>query len=152
MRFCIASCVIVGSILGMTALATDSVTTDPVPNDQQDMIDNARQAYVASVAMYDVGAGGVTLESVYLWSKRWAETEADGALLKVREKSYLEHRERMSLLKDKMEAKHKAAAGGEVDKYFSSIYYLAEAESLLRKCVNRDNQMDGFHVIQPAPK
>ena len=99
MRFCIASCVIVGSILGMTALATDSVTTDPVPNDQQDMIDNARQAYVASVAMYDVGAGGVTLESVYLWSKRWAEAQADGALLKVREKSYLEHRERMSLIK-----------------------------------------------------
>ena len=117
------------------------------------MIDNARQAYVASVAMYDVGAGGVTLESVYLWSKRWAEAEADGALLKVREKSYLEHRERMSLLKNKVEAKHKAAAaGGEQDKYIASLYYLAEAESLLRKCVKRDNQMDGFHVIQPAPK
>src|SRR5215475_6571763 len=99
MRFCIASCVIAGSILGMTALATDSLTTDAVPNDQQDMIDNARQAYVASIAMYDVGAGGVTLESVYLWSKRWAEAQAEGEPLKVREKAFLAHRERMELLK-----------------------------------------------------
>jgi hypothetical protein len=59
----------------------------------------------------------------------------------------------MSLLEDKVEAKHKAAAGGgEEDKYFASLYYLAEAESLLRKCVKRDNQIDGFHVIRPAPK
>ena len=151
MRFCIASCVIVGSILGMTALATDSVTTAVVPKYQQDMIDNARHAYMESVAMYDDRAGGITLESVYLWSKRWAEAQADGVPLEIREKAFLAHRERMELLKKKVDAKHKAAAaGGEEDKYCASHYYFAEAESLLGKCANQANDGNGSpHAPMP---
>ena len=34
---------------------------------QKEMIDAAGRAYEASAALYDVGAGGVTLEGVYTW-------------------------------------------------------------------------------------
>ena len=104
------------------------------------MAESAEQAYIASAAMYEVGAGGVTLEAVYTWSKRWAEAEADGAALAIREKAFLAHRERMSLLKDKVEFKYKQALpGGEKDKYYASRYYFAEADSLLRNCAKRAN-------------
>jgi hypothetical protein len=106
----------------------------PMSKEQQEMIDAAHKAFEASSAMYEVGAGGVTLEGVYTWSRRWAEAGADGAAPNVRHKAYLAHSLRMNQLHDKVEAKYKAAAiGGEKDKYWASFYYKAEAEQMLKK-------------------
>jgi hypothetical protein len=105
-----------------------------VPKEQQQMIDAAQKAYEASAAMYDVGAGGVTLEAVYTWSKRWAEAEADVATPAESRKALLGHRDRMKTLNEKVTAKYQTgAAGGEKDRYYASQFYLAEAEFWLLK-------------------
>jgi len=105
-----------------------------ISKEQQQMNDAAQKAYEASAAMYEVGAGGVTLEAVYTWSRRWAETEADGATPAESRKTLLAHRDRMKTLNEKVTAKYQTGAvGGEKDKYQASRFYLAEAESWLLK-------------------
>jgi len=117
------------------AVATGADPDQPaVPNPQQQMVETAQKTYEASRAMWNVGAGGVTLEAAYIWSKRWADAEADGAAPGARRKAYLAHAQRMKQLNDIISVKHQVAAvGGEEDKLQATRYYLAEAEYLLSK-------------------
>src|SRR5262245_8816131 len=97
---------------------------------QQEMIDAAGKAFEASAAMYEVGAGGVTLEGVYTWSRRWADASPKGEQLK----AYTAHRDRMKDLLEKVKAKFDTGvAGGTKDRYEAARYYAAEADYLLLK-------------------
>ena len=103
-----------------------------ISKEQQEMIDAAGNASEASSALYELGAGGVTLEGVYIWSRRWADAQALDAPLSEQVKAYRAHRDRMKLLFAKVKTKHDTAgAGGEKDKYEAARYYLAEANSRL---------------------
>jgi len=97
---------------------------------QQEMIDAAGNAFEASAALYEVGAGGVTLEGVYIWSRRWADAAPKGEQLK----AYTAHRDRMKNLLDKVKVKFDTGvAGGTKDRYEAARYYAAEADYLLLK-------------------
>jgi len=105
-----------------------------VSKEQQEMIDAAGNASEASAALYEVGAGGVTLEGVYIWSRRWADAQALDAPKGEQVKAYMAHRDRMKLLFAKVKAKFDTGvAGGTKDRYEAARYYLAEANSLLPK-------------------
>jgi hypothetical protein len=105
-----------------------------VPKEQQEMIDAAGKALEASAALYEVGAGGVTLEGVYSWSRRWADAQADGAAKGEQVKAFIAHRDRMQKLFEKVKGKFDSGvAGGERDKYEAARYYAAEADCLLLK-------------------
>lgn len=115
--------------------APDQESGDPqVAKEQQKMIETAQKACEASTALWGVGAGGVTLEAVYTWSRRWAEAEADGASPEARHKAYAAHLLRMRKIREIVGMKHdQAVAGGEEDRFQAARYYLAEAEYWLAK-------------------
>jgi len=105
-----------------------------ISKEQAEMIDAAENASEASAALHEIGAGGVTLEGVYTWSRRWADAQALDAPKGEQMKAYMAHRDRMKLLFLKVKAKHDTGvAGGEKDKYEAARYYAAEANSLLPK-------------------
>jgi hypothetical protein len=110
--------------------APDQESDQMISKVQQEMIDAAGEAYEASAAMYDVGAGDVTLEGVYTWSRRWADAAPKGEQLK----AYTAHRDRMKNLLAKVKAKFETGlAGGTKDRYAAARYYAAEADYLLLK-------------------
>jgi len=115
--------------------APDQESSEPqVSKERQKMTETAEKAYEASMAMWGVGAGGVTLEAVYTWSRRWAEAEADGVGPEARRKAYAAHLLRMRKIREMVGIKHdQAVAGGEEDKFQAARYYLAEAEYWLAK-------------------
>jgi len=110
--------------------APDDESDQMISKVQQEMFDAAEKAYEASAAMYEVGAGGVTLEGVYTWSRRWADAAPKGEQLR----AYAAHRDRMKNLLDSMKMKFdKGVAGGTKDRYEAARYYAAEADYLLLK-------------------
>jgi hypothetical protein len=119
----------------VASAAPDQEAPEPQPRKEvPQMIDAAQKAYEASLALWSVGAGGVTFESVYTWSRRWADAQADGADRGKQVKAYMAHRDRMNSLHDFVKKKSEiGAAGGERDKYEAAKYYAAEAEHLLLK-------------------
>ena len=105
-----------------------------VSKEQLQMIDAAGKAYEAAIAMYEVGAGGVTSESLYTWSRRWTDAQADGAPRAEQVKFFMAHRDRMKKLLENVNAKFRNGLnGGEKDKYEAARYYAAEADYLLLK-------------------
>lgn len=137
MRFSTTSRLLAGVLLcASVAWAAPDQESDErqISKEQQQMIDAASKAFEAVAALYDIGAGGVTLEGVYTWSRRWADAQADGAPKGDRVKAYMAHRDRMKQLLDKVKRKFETGlAGGEKDKYEAARYYVAEAEYLLLK-------------------
>ena len=112
----------------------DSDLRQNISKEQQEMIDAAEHAYEASAALYEVGAGGVTLEGVYTWSRRWADAQAEGAPLGEQVKTNMAHRDRMKTLFDRVKRRFdNGIVGGERDKYEAARYYVAEAECRLPK-------------------
>jgi len=105
-----------------------------VCEEQQQMIDAAVKASEAVTVLYDIGAGGVTLEGVYTWSRRWADAQGDGAPKGEQVKAYMAHRDRMKKLFDKVKRRHDdGVVGGEKPRYEAAQYYAAEATYLLLK-------------------
>jgi len=102
--------------------------------EQERMIEAAGKAYEASCALWQVGAGEVTVEAIYTWSRRWAEAEAEGAAAADQLKAYTLHRDRMrNLLATVSDRRTQGLNGGQEDRYQAARYYLAEADYLLLK-------------------
>jgi hypothetical protein len=118
---------------------SDQPQTSP---EQKRMVEAAQKAYEASMAMWQVGAGGVTLEGIYTWSRRWAEAAAEGARPGDRLHAYMLHCDRMRDLLRAITDKHnEGIPGGELDKFEAAKFYLAEAEYLqIKKKAAPDNQ------------
>jgi hypothetical protein len=105
-----------------------------ISKEQQQMIDAAGKAYEAAIAMYDVGAGGITSEAIYTWSRRWADAEASGAPRAEQVKVFMAHCDRMKKLLEKVSLKFQNGFnGGEKDKVEAARYYATEADYLLLK-------------------
>jgi beta-lactamase regulating signal transducer with metallopeptidase domain len=92
------------------------------------LLETAKQAWDVTAAEYDNGT--VTLEMVYLWSRRLLEAERIAAKNKDDEIAALaRHWKRMHVLYIKTKALFDAGArGGETQKVKSTSFYVAEAE------------------------
>jgi beta-lactamase regulating signal transducer with metallopeptidase domain len=95
------------------------------------MLEAAKKAYEATAAGYD--AGTAPLPDLYVWSRRWLEAERNLAkTLKDQRSALMQHWDRMSVTHRKVAAMYFAGSkGGEVEKYYATKFYLAEAEMWL---------------------
>ena len=92
------------------------------------MLEAAKRTYEATAAGYD--AGTVMMVSVHSWSQYLLQAERGLAKTKDDELTALiGHWQRMKTLHNKVEPLYRTGSkGGELEKYFATNYYLAEAE------------------------
>lgn len=107
------------------------------------MLEAAKKTLEATNAGYD--AGTAPMPDVYIWSRRVADAERSLARNKREEiAALMGHWSRMAILNRKVgELYHAGSKGGEVERFFATKYYLAEAElGLAEAGALRDNQAE----------
>ena len=94
----------------------------------EDMLEAAKKTYEATAAGYD--AGTAPLADLFIWSRHWLQAEQKLAKAKAeRQAALLGHWQRMKKTNEKVAALYRAGSkGGELERYFATKFYLAEAE------------------------
>lgn len=106
----------------------------------QRMTDDAAKTYVATKAGYDVGTA--MMSEVYVWSRRWLDAERAMATSDAEDISAVRaHRERMKQLMLKVRALYiTGTKGGEMEKFFATKFYVAEADAWVSEAKNQGRE------------
>jgi hypothetical protein len=127
-----AVCMVIGLFVA------ESIAQEPVKPIQpaielQAMVKAAQRTYEANERAYE--AENTTLDELYIWSRRWMQAATEAAATPPeRFMASHAHRARMQLLLSRVSALHKTQQrGGEDQKYYAAMFYLAEADVWLKK-------------------
>jgi hypothetical protein len=117
--------------------AIDKAVKEAELDTAKSMAEAAEETYLATVAEY--GINRTTMDSVYVWSRRWLDAELvlagaqwPGDAEKRQDdrvEAFFRHLSRMEKLHERVAALHKEGAiGGEDSNFFGTKFFVAEAK------------------------